>query len=125
MTAQQVAAFKDFTPGSGASGAPAAAAQVEPEEEEEDDAPAESSGGSGSYPPHTVMGLPALSPTMSQGKRSVALLPWCDYLSRLETVEFLMVSFLPCQSCFDPVCLFHRGRSCWLVSKEQCTLTGD
>ena len=75
MTAQQVAAFKDFTPGSGASAAPAAAAQEEPEEEEEDDAPAESSGGSGNYPPHTVMGLPALSPTMSQGKRSVTLLP--------------------------------------------------
>lgn len=33
-----------------------------------------SSGGGGDYPPHTVMGLPALSPTMSQG---VPFLPCC------------------------------------------------
>ncbi len=68
---EQVGAFKDFTPGAEASAAPAAAAKEEPEEDEqEDDSPAESSGGGGDYPPHTVMGLPALSPTMSQGKSS-------------------------------------------------------
>lgn len=74
---EQVAAFKDFTPGSGASAAPAAAAQEEPEEEEEeeDDAPAESSGSGGDYPPHTVMGLPALSPTMSQGNNFCSCSP--------------------------------------------------
>lgn len=33
---------------------------------------AESSGGGGGYPPHTVMGLPALSPTMSQGEPPVS-----------------------------------------------------
>ncbi|CAL8471164.1 g10706 [Coccomyxa elongata] len=66
--AADVGAFKDFTPGAEASAAPAAAAKEEPEEDEqEDDSPAESSGGGGDYPPHTVMGLPALSPTMSQG----------------------------------------------------------
>lgn len=76
---EQVAAFKDFTPGSGASAAPAAAAQEEPEEEEEeeDDATAESSGSGGDYPPHTVMGLPALSPTMSQGNDSCSCSPTC------------------------------------------------
>jgi hypothetical protein len=63
-----VGAFKDYTPGSGGSAAPAAAAQEEPEEDEDNESPpAESSGGGGDYPAHTVMGLPALSPTMSQG----------------------------------------------------------
>lgn len=66
----QVGAFKDFTPGSQASGARAVAAQEEPEEEDEGDSPPESSEGAGDYPPHTVMGLPALSPTMSQGTYS-------------------------------------------------------
>ncbi|BDA46555.1 Dihydrolipoyllysine-residue acetyltransferase component of pyruvate dehydrogenase complex, mitochondrial [Coccomyxa sp. Obi] len=66
--AADVGAFKDYKPGAEASAAPAAAAKEEPEEDEqEDDSPAESSGGSGDYPPHTIMGLPALSPTMSQG----------------------------------------------------------
>ena len=75
-----MAAFKDFTPGSGASAAPAAAAQEEPEEEEEeeDDAPAESSGSGSDYPPHTVMGLPALSPTMSQGNDFCSCFPTCN-----------------------------------------------
>ncbi len=69
-----MSAFKDFTPGQGgASAAPAAAASDEPaeepaeEDEGEDEEVAESSGGGGDYPPHSVMGLPALSPTMSQG----------------------------------------------------------
>ena len=65
-----MSAFKDFTPGQeGASAAPAAAASDEPAEEEDtgEEEVAESSGGGGDYPPHTVMGLPALSPTMSQG----------------------------------------------------------
>ncbi len=62
----QVSAFKDYTPGSGGGAAAPAAATEEPEEDKEDDSPvAESSGGD--FPPHTVMGLPALSPTMSQG----------------------------------------------------------
>ena len=73
-----MSAFKDFTPGQGGgSSAPAAAASDEPadepvsdepaEEEEGEEDVAESSGGGGDYPPHAVMGLPALSPTMSQG----------------------------------------------------------
>ena len=74
----QVAAFKDYEPGSGGGGggegAPAqAAASQEPEqapdEEEPEEEPA-SAGSSGDFPPHTVMGLPALSPTMSQGARN-------------------------------------------------------
>ena len=55
--------------------APAAAAS-EPEggeEEEEGEEEGEASGGGGDYPPHTLMGLPALSPTMSQGKALPAL----------------------------------------------------
>ena len=69
----QVGAFKDYTPGA----APAAAAEPDEKEEQapakEEEAPAEpedgggGGGGGGDYPPHSVMGLPALSPTMSQG----------------------------------------------------------
>ena len=66
----QVGAFKDFTPDA----APATAAEPEAKEDApaDEEAPAESedaggAGGGGDYPPHTVMGLPALSPTMSQG----------------------------------------------------------
>lgn len=73
-----MSAFKDFTPGQGGgSAAPAAAASDEPaeepaeEEEGGDEEAAESSGGGGDYPPHSVMGLPALSPTMSQGAASL------------------------------------------------------
>lgn len=65
-----MSAFKDYTPGSGggAASAPAAAALEEPKEDQEDDEElAAESSGAGDYPPHTVMGLPALSPTMSQG----------------------------------------------------------
>ena len=69
----QVAAFKDYEPGSGGGGggAPAqAAASQEPEEAQDEEEPEEESAGpSGDFPPHTVMGLPALSPTMSQGAR--------------------------------------------------------
>ena len=80
----QVSAFKDFTPGQGGgSAAPAAAASDEPaeepaeEDEGEDEEVAESSGGGGDYPPHSVMGLPALSPTMSQG----AAPPYCHRIT--------------------------------------------
>ncbi|CAK0785753.1 hypothetical protein CVIRNUC_008964 [Coccomyxa viridis] len=72
--AEHVSAFKDFTPGQGGSSAAPAAASGEPEggeegeeEEEEGEEEAEASGGGGDYPPHSLMGLPALSPTMSQG----------------------------------------------------------
>ncbi|KAK9827713.1 hypothetical protein WJX81_003489 [Elliptochloris bilobata] len=64
--AGDVGAFSDYTPGA----APAAAAEPD-EAPAQEQAPAEEGGGggggSGTYPPHTVMGLPALSPTMSQG----------------------------------------------------------
>jgi hypothetical protein len=73
----QVGAFKDYSPdAAGAASAsggeekePAEASQeAEPAEEEEDEGEVEgSSGGGVSYPPHTLGGLPALSPTMSQG----------------------------------------------------------
>ena len=80
----QVAAFKDYKPGesggSSSGSAPAAAADAEPEpepaEEGEEEEPAAEggSGGGGAFPPHTVMGLPALSPTMSQGARACGML---------------------------------------------------
>ena len=77
--ARQVSAFKDFTPGQGGSSAAPAAASGEPEggeqgedEEEGGQEEAEASGG-GDYPPHSLMGLPALSPTMSQGEALPAL----------------------------------------------------
>lgn len=64
-------AFKDYSPGA----APVAAAEPSEEAAPAEEAPAaqeeEAGGGEGSgggdYPPHSVMGLPALSPTMSQG----------------------------------------------------------
>ena len=85
----QVGAFKDYTPGA----APAAAAEPDEKEEQapakEEQAPAEpedggggGGGGGGDYPPHSVMGLPALSPTMSQGAlpacvgAQVSVSPW-------------------------------------------------
>jgi len=71
-----VGAFKDFTPGSHASAAPVAVVQEEPEEDDEGDSPPESSEDVGDYPPHTVMGLPALSPTMSQGTYRFLLIFW-------------------------------------------------
>ena len=69
-----MAAFKDYEPGSGGGGgAPAqAAASQEPEQAQDEEEPEEEeapAGPSGDFPPHTVMGLPALSPTMSQGAR--------------------------------------------------------
>ena len=77
-----MSAFKDFTPGQGGSSAAPAAASGEPEggeegeeEEEEGEEEAEASGGGGNYPPHSLMGLPALSPTMSQGGALPALKP--------------------------------------------------
>lgn len=62
----QVAAFKDFTASEadGASSAAPAAAEAQPESEPEPEAEAASGG---DFPPHRVEGLPALSPTMSQG----------------------------------------------------------
>ncbi len=70
----QVAAFKDFSASEveGSSNAAPAASQAQPEEEPEPEAEPEASGG-GDYPSHRVEGLPALSPTMSQGQ--VPLLP--------------------------------------------------
>ena len=75
--ARQVSAFKDFTPGQGGASAAPAAASGEPEaneDVEEGEEEGEVSGG-GDYPPHTLMGLPALSPTMSQGEALPALKP--------------------------------------------------
>jgi pyruvate dehydrogenase E2 component (dihydrolipoamide acetyltransferase) len=69
---EAVSAFKDYQPGQGG-GAQAAASQggeSEPAQQEAAEPAGEessSSGGGGDYPPHSVMGLPALSPTMSQG----------------------------------------------------------
>ena len=72
----QVDAFKDFSPSS--SGAEASSSEPSKEESKEESQPAEAeaSGGEaeeasgssgGDFPLHTVAGLPALSPTMSQG----------------------------------------------------------
>lgn len=72
MLRVQVDAFADYKAGGGAQ------RQKQPEEgkkeaasaAQEEPAPAEeepSGGGGGDFPPHTVMALPALSPTMSQG----------------------------------------------------------
>ena len=78
--AWQVSAFKDFTPGQGGGSAAPAASSGEPEGEEEDGGEeggeeGEASGSGRDYPPHTLMGLPALSPTMSQGEAPPALKP--------------------------------------------------
>lgn len=59
-----VAAFKDYTPGTAAAGAGAPAAEAAPA------AAAPPSGGS--FPPHAVLGMPSLSPTMNQG----SILAW-------------------------------------------------
>lgn len=75
---RQVDAFKDYQPGEGA---PAAASTEESAEAE--DAPgvegmeSESGASAGDFPEHAVLGLPALSPTMSQGKPQ---LPSCSFL---------------------------------------------
>ncbi|KAK9863718.1 hypothetical protein WJX84_001166 [Apatococcus fuscideae] len=68
--AGDVGAFENYQPGEGA---PAAAAAEESEEPEAEDAPgvdgveSESGATAGDFPEHVVLGLPALSPTMSQG----------------------------------------------------------
>ena len=83
----QIAAFADYQPGSG--GGQAAAGK--PEQADEDTAEQETAGGGledgapsgggdggssgggggggGDYPAHSVMGLPALSPTMASGEK--------------------------------------------------------
>lgn len=85
-TAFQVDAFKDFSPDSDGQETSAASQgggegdqeqevqetdegdQVEEDGDGDDEAAEETAGGSGGdYPPHVVAGLPALSPTMSQG----------------------------------------------------------
>jgi hypothetical protein len=59
----QVAAFADYTAGA----APAAAAAPAPAEDAAEEAPAASGGGD--FPPHSLLAMPALSPTMAQGVR--------------------------------------------------------
>lgn len=80
--ARQVSAFKDFTSGQGGASAAPAAASGEPEANEDEgegneggEEEDEASGSGGDYPPHSLMGLPALSPTMSQGEALPALKP--------------------------------------------------
>ena len=84
----QVEAFKDFSAdeagGAEASGAEASGAaqqqeEAQPAEQEshEEAEPEEAAGSSGGdYPPHSVQGLPALSPTMSQGLHSALFYRW-------------------------------------------------
>ncbi|KAK9812020.1 hypothetical protein WJX73_009253 [Symbiochloris irregularis] len=71
-----VAAFKDYkagaAPSSGQGSGKEASSKKEeetpqPKEEEASAPPSSGGGGGGNFPPHTVMALPALSPTMSQG----------------------------------------------------------
>lgn len=82
---QQVAAFADYKPGGGgggdSSGKEAATADSTKDQKPAEPAAdpssndansgggnaADSGGGGGNWPPHSVMGLPSLSPTMSQG----------------------------------------------------------
>ena len=86
ISVPQVAAFADYKAGSGGSGGGSKeAASGDSAQEQKPAEPAadpgsneanpgsggaaDSSGGSGSdWPPHSVMGLPSLSPTMSQGE---------------------------------------------------------
>lgn len=72
----QVGAFADYQLGEGSGEAAASSHQQEPEPKDEggDEAAEEPSGGEGgggNYPPHQVMGLPSLSPTMQQGGSAV------------------------------------------------------
>jgi len=116
--AGQVGAFKDYTPGA----APAAAA--DPDEAAADEEAPEPSGqegedeeggggggegggggGGGDYPPHTVMGLPALSPTMSQGARVRCLTKrllcrWQAVAAQVPVVPvaWLQPKFQPCEA---------------------------
>ena len=80
----QVGAFKDFSAdeagGAEASGAAQQQEEGQPPEQElhEEAEPEEAAGSSGGdFPPHQVQGLPALSPTMSQG---LYLLHFCRRL---------------------------------------------
>ena len=82
----QVGAFADYKPGSsGSSGAGGGQTSQESQQQKEQQ-PATSSdgsqqaeggggssGSSGDWPSHSVMGLPALSPTMSQGRPHLRL----------------------------------------------------
>ena len=65
-----LAAFKDYTPSEGGSkeAAPAAPSTPKAEEPKADAKPAAGAGGGGSFPPHNVLSMPALSPTMSEGE---------------------------------------------------------
>lgn len=73
----QVDAFKDFSPDEAASASPKSgkaeaspapqAAQPEEGEPERGEPDEGESSSGGDYPPHRLEGLPALSPTMSQG----------------------------------------------------------
>ena len=80
----QVEAFSDYKPGSGCGGG--GQAEQKPQQESQPSPSdggeqAESSsgggggggGGGGNWPSHSVLGLPALSPTMSQGVLPAAL----------------------------------------------------
>ena len=79
----QVEAFSDYKPGSGGGGGGSGSGQAEQKPQQESQPSpsdggeqAESSGGGGSggnWPSHSVLGLPALSPTMSQGALPAAL----------------------------------------------------
>lgn len=70
-------AFADYKPSSGESdsGGGKAAASADSSQDQKPAKPAEPAasggssggGGGGDWPPHSVMGLPSLSPTMSQG----------------------------------------------------------
>lgn len=70
-------AFADYKPssdggGGGGGGGGKEAASAEPSQDQKPAEPADSGGGGGGggggdWPPHSVMGLPSLSPTMSQG----------------------------------------------------------
>ena len=82
----QIGAFKDFEAGTSSSNNDSGAADTskeaasaaqqdegEEEEEEEEEVTESSGGSSGDYPPHTLAGMPALSPTMEQGNNVLPL----------------------------------------------------
>lgn len=75
---KQVAAFADYKPSGGGGGGDSGdssssggkeAASAESSQDQKPAEPADSGSGGGGddWPPHSVMGLPSLSPTMSQG----------------------------------------------------------
>lgn len=79
LLAKQMAAFADYKPSSGggdsSGGGGKEAASAESSQDQKPAEPADSSSGGsgggggsgGDWPPHSVMGLPSLSPTMSSG----------------------------------------------------------